>query len=237
MNKFKIKDIEETLKTRDWWAIIFVLWYAKYIIWFIANKTKFTPNSITTFGFCIAIFSALFFYKGYFFWGAVLFQLSFALDVVDGSLARLKNLQSTIGEFYDVATDWIKPGINILALAIASDHLLFFTIILIISYIAGGLGRVYQVLSLRESLDEKEMKISSVVLQTTSSNLVKHILKGYIDFMIRHKLIKTPGMVEFEGMILFLFPLTGNLLFVYIALLIRLLNLLMIILASYKRFS
>lgn len=73
----------------------------------IASKlvsTSITPNQITFLSFIVILISAFFFVLGkhiYVILGALLFLLSHILDGVDGSLARLKGMSSTYGDFLD----------------------------------------------------------------------------------------------------------------------------------------
>jgi len=85
--------------------------------WFTRRIINFpiTPNQVTYFHFTLGLIAAWLFWQGAY-WqcvlGAVLFQLSVALDCSDGEVARLKFQFSKFGSWLDVITD------NIVTLAV-----------------------------------------------------------------------------------------------------------------------
>ncbi|MFH1593041.1 MAG: CDP-alcohol phosphatidyltransferase family protein [Candidatus Woesearchaeota archaeon] len=84
-------------------------------------KTRITPNQVTILKFLLTIPAAYLFYlSGHLnlILGAAILLISFILDYADGSLARLRKTQSTMGYWIDHATDEV------------SKFLLFFAITL-----------------------------------------------------------------------------------------------------------
>ncbi len=68
-------------------------------------KTPITPNMVTIFGFSLTIPAFILLIQGNYVYsiiGAVLGLVSFYLDYVDGSLARIKNMGSIYGQFLDM---------------------------------------------------------------------------------------------------------------------------------------
>ena len=110
------KSIENVYKDRNWWDLLWNLKVAKYITYYVANYTKLTPNQITLISLIIAIFSGFAFYHSYFIIGAILFQLSYIFDIVDGALARVTNQNSKYGAFLDVFTDWFKAPLLVVVI-------------------------------------------------------------------------------------------------------------------------
>jgi len=76
-----------------------------FVTYLLANYTEVSPNTITALSFIISVFSGLFFLMGNFIAGAILWQISFFCDFIDGTLARLNNKVSSYGAFFDVVTD------------------------------------------------------------------------------------------------------------------------------------
>lgn len=71
-------------------------------------KTKITPNQVTFISFLIALIAGFLFSKGtylYLVLGAILVELSFTLDCVDGQLARFRNMCSSFGAWFDGILD------------------------------------------------------------------------------------------------------------------------------------
>ena len=78
-----------------------------YLLLLPIKKTSISPNQITVFKLVLSVVGAfcLFFYS--LLWGGVLLLLSNILDHVDGQLARVKGLSSTLGKALDDASDYI----------------------------------------------------------------------------------------------------------------------------------
>ena len=71
-------------------------------------RTSISPNSITLIALSTGLLSAAIFLHGTYTAGilaALLFQLSSILDCCDGEVARIKNLESSFGDFFDVFAD------------------------------------------------------------------------------------------------------------------------------------
>ena len=70
--------------------------------------TSITPNQITSLSLFCGLTAACFFSRGSRQWlmaGALFWQLSFILDNCDGAIARIKNLSSVSGMWYDFVAD------------------------------------------------------------------------------------------------------------------------------------
>jgi phosphatidylglycerophosphate synthase len=86
--------------------------------WFL--KTSLTPNQITLISFAVGLASGLFFWAGGYIHGiigALLFQFSAVLDCCDGEVARIKSMQSRLGQWLDIVCDNIVHGVLFLAMA------------------------------------------------------------------------------------------------------------------------
>ena len=122
-NNFNLNDAERVLtKPKGWWAAIALLFWAKRIALFIVNRTRFTANHVTYFAFAVCLASALAFYKGthtFLIVGAVLFELNYLLDCVDGTVARLKNESSPEGSVIDASLDLWRIPICVIGLTFA----------------------------------------------------------------------------------------------------------------------
>lgn len=78
-----------------------------------------TPNQLTTLSLLSGIIAAVCLASeryGVRVGGALLFVLSYILDNCDGDIARLKNLSSRFGEFYDTFCDWLIHAVLFTAL-------------------------------------------------------------------------------------------------------------------------
>jgi len=91
----------------------------------IFARTPATPNQITVLSLLISIVSATFFFLGgrtNLFLGAIVWQISFIFDGVDGMLARKTNQTSEFGAKLDNRLDKAKKIINLIALMYSLRH-------------------------------------------------------------------------------------------------------------------
>lgn len=75
-----------------------------------------TPNQVTILSFVVGLVSSLYFFLGYAITGALLIQLSSILDGCDGEIARLKHMQSKLGDFLDAILDRYADGFILLGI-------------------------------------------------------------------------------------------------------------------------
>jgi len=106
------------LKPADAWWVVFVIDpIAVRVLWLLVRlPIRATPNVVTTGSLVVGLVSALSFWQGRYGWGALLFQLSFLLDCIDGKLGRLTDQSSRWGAFYDAFVNNIVFGANVLGL-------------------------------------------------------------------------------------------------------------------------
>ncbi len=184
----------------------------------IAKYTNIKPNTITFFGFFLFLLSLYFYFIKYTFLAILLFQLSFIMDIVDGNIARLKNLGSKLGAYIDIMFDWLKPGILYLFTWYITDNILLLFLI-IINYMAAADWRV------RESL------LASNKKQTSKININTKQKKPFI-FMIQKKILSKINSIEVEMIIATFYLYFLNDIFLYMALIIRLKDLILTVTKS-----
>ncbi len=93
------------------------------------------PNVITTMAFVVGLVCAFTIYRGYTIAAFVLLWVSGALDVLDGTVARLTNKSSKFGAYLDMIFDRMVEaaiilGFYLLAPQHALTYLLFFVVVL-----------------------------------------------------------------------------------------------------------
>ena len=104
--------LKDAIKKKDgWWASIFCGPIANIFLGFIAENKSITPNCVTTSSLFMCFIACAFISLGvqpFLIIGAVLVQLVFILDCLDGQLARYRNAGSNFGAWYDRVTDRVK---------------------------------------------------------------------------------------------------------------------------------
>ena len=84
-------------------------------------KTGITPNQVTFISFLAGAAAALLFARGEYVSGVlagILWQIAYLLDLVDGEIARFKNMESKIGAWLDVITDRLEEVLLIFGVTI-----------------------------------------------------------------------------------------------------------------------
>lgn len=173
----------------------------------LAKLSWITPNRITFAAGLLALASAGAFVAGQLAFAAVLFQLRFLVDCLDGRLARIRGTATVWGASFDLAVDVVGISLNYAALASylvstdAADPLL-------IAGIVTANGLHLWTLAHRKSLpggaqhDWLETGNRQAELGERAS------LSGrYVAMMARHGMVPTPYAVEMEALALTLLPL------------------------------
>lgn len=109
VDKFRLK---AAIKKNDgWWASIFSGPLANYLLRFIADIGFITPNHVTLFALFLGVCAAVCFVFATplsMIVGAILVQLSFIVDCMDGQLARYRQQFSALGAWLDRIADRVK---------------------------------------------------------------------------------------------------------------------------------
>lgn len=98
---------------------------ANAILHMVADWKFITPNRLTMMSLFLTYVTALcisFGAKDWLLIAAVLLQVAYVLDCMDGQLARYRGLSSSFGSFLDKWSDFIKFPMIILALTVESSH-------------------------------------------------------------------------------------------------------------------
>jgi len=115
---------------------------------FLAKYTKVTPNQVTLVVFLLSFLNAYLFYLGdyiYLILGGILLGVRFLFDYVDGSLARIKNMGSMLGYWYDHHGDEAGKVILFLGITLGvfkqtqDSNVLIFGFLLTSAYLLGSL--------------------------------------------------------------------------------------------------
>ncbi len=118
--------LRSAIKTKDgWWASIFAGPLANRFLEPICDIAWISPNLITVTSLFVGVLAACCFAQGhysYLFAGALLVQLSFVVDCMDGQLARYRQQFSNLGAWLDRVSDRVKDFLYFFALAWGFFH-------------------------------------------------------------------------------------------------------------------
>jgi phosphatidylglycerophosphate synthase len=97
------------VKGRDcWWTVVVIDPIAAPLVRLVARFPRITPNVLTALSVAVAVGAAAMFAVGQLIAGAVLFQVSFLIDCMDGKLAHTRGLKSRYGSFIDAVGDGLR---------------------------------------------------------------------------------------------------------------------------------
>jgi phosphatidylglycerophosphate synthase len=102
-----------------WWTAFVIDPVAAPLAFALRDRPIVTPNRISAVSALVAVASAACFAAGALEGGALLFQLSFLLDCMDGKLAGLQGRTDPLGRMADVASDAVRVAFCSTGLAIA----------------------------------------------------------------------------------------------------------------------
>lgn len=103
------------------------------------HKFGITPNMITTMSTICGFSSAYLIYKHQFLLSAGLFMFAYIFDCLDGYVARMYNMVTKFGDYYDHVTDMLKFIAYSIALAVVNLKLflMFVPIIIYLLFLCG----------------------------------------------------------------------------------------------------
>lgn len=175
----------------SWWTVLAVDPIAVRIVPFLARRAPVTPSRVTLVAHLLGIVSAVLFARGQLVAGALVFQVRFLCDCVDGKLARITGQSTLFGRDLDAWGDRILVMVNLGALGWTVDPLA--TLIIVGAYPVS-----FHLLEVRDQvLREAGRRPQHVRMRD----------EGYGAFMARHRLYPMPSPIEAEHLALFAAPL------------------------------
>lgn len=127
MAHVSMERVRQTYKQRDsWWTVLLVDPVAGRLVQIAVGRAWLTPTRLTVASFIIGMTAAVAFgyaTPGWLVVGAVLYYLSFAVDCVDGKIARLRGQRSVVGSWLDFLLDRVRVFVCTVALFSGLYHL------------------------------------------------------------------------------------------------------------------
>lgn len=93
------------------------------------NKINITPNIITTFSLLFTLMSVNYLYNSEKYLAAFFWFLGYYFDCLDGGMARMYNMETKFGDWYDHITDWIGGILLLCVLYLKQEYLQLFIVI------------------------------------------------------------------------------------------------------------
>jgi phosphatidylglycerophosphate synthase len=204
---FRLKQVNEKLVLRSWWASFGVLPLANRIVVLACNYTELTPNQITFLSSIFRLASALCFLTGSR-WGlvagAICYYLAYVIDCVDGPVARLKGKTSTFGRYFDHLSD-LAGDFLILAALGYGQGLLFTPMVLAMLFMHIAESYISYLANLTLDTRKGEADISESFTEGGPLGW----FWGYRRFFFSRNFKSFLSFPDYEALTLLFFPLIG----------------------------
>lgn len=192
-------DRQRAVKPIDcWWTVAAIDPVAVRVLPLLVRRRAITPNRITAVAFVVGGVSVGLFAAGHLVAGALLYELRFFLDCLDGKLARVRQTSSPFGAAFDRLADSITVPAAYAAIGwtLAQRHAWSHTWVLAVALMAA------MVMVCELSLEAAKATAHHVEASTPDASA-----RGFAAWMRRHRLTLRPWTVEAETLGLFLGPL------------------------------
>ena len=204
MTQFSYADVVAATSPSSNWSKFGVHPVADRLLWFLANYAPIHPNALTI-GASVLGFAAAFCYlQGDavgMIAGAALFYSSFAIDTIDGALARLTNQRSATGAWLDTMTDFLRSMTVAPAFAVGVYRQVHDVLALYLGFAVMGVGLWYYY---QAEISEKLTAQRPAQMAATSN-------APFMQRMRRLGIVPSPfGLADYEAVYLVIFPLLGR---------------------------
>jgi phosphatidylglycerophosphate synthase len=115
-----LKQVRSKQALLSWWLALSVIPVSSRIVLLICNRTRLSPNLITTCSVLFRLATASVFLQGealFYVVGSVLFYFAAVCDAMDGPVARLTGKTSEFGRYFDHISDLVGDFLILAALA------------------------------------------------------------------------------------------------------------------------
>ncbi|PCI37616.1 MAG: hypothetical protein COB53_05915 [Elusimicrobia bacterium] len=120
------KLLEATYQPREeWWSRVFASPVAHWLLCLVADWKTITPNRLTVASFLLVLIVAALILTGSpaeIRLAAILLQVAYIFDCMDGQLARYRKQTSDLGAFLDKSLDFLKIAFLVFALSMEAFH-------------------------------------------------------------------------------------------------------------------
>jgi hypothetical protein len=212
MIRYTLEEVKKARRITSWWIVLLDP-FASRVGWCIANFTNLRPNTITILGGTIAFTSAVLMFNNYLIIGAILFEIFYIFDMVDGRIARLKDLSSKGGKCLDYLMDRVVIFSLTLALVLNSLNTPPFTGIVFLGFIFAFL-EIFNILAsntINQTFDIKSDLLSSEDAgRITKTSILLKKYRSIKEYMDRFRLPVLPSGIEAIHIAFFIGPITGE---------------------------
>ncbi len=204
MPRFSYTDVVARTTPASNWSKFAVHPFADRLLWILANYAPVHPNVLTTVSMLLVIGAAFRYQQGDsagMTSGAIIFYIAFAIDSIDGALARLLQKSSLLGALLDSLADFFRSIILPPALAAGAFRQTDDVRALFLGFAVLGVGLWYLYLA----------EVSQKLIGERPHRLAQRSLEKHAWFT-RLGLVPSPFglIVDYEATYLIVFPILGR---------------------------
>jgi phosphatidylglycerophosphate synthase len=178
-----------------WWTVLVVDPVALRVLPHLVDRRRITPDGLSLASLVLALAAGVGFRGGWWVAGAVLFELHFVLDCLDGKLARVRGTQNPRGGFVDLACDLVGTSWCFATLGVASfagtEHATL-ALLAAVTYVAYTWSTVHRSRAGGRASDR----------QRAGGPIAR--------FLAARRMVPMPYGVDLENAVLFVLPLLGR---------------------------
>lgn len=169
----------------------------------LIKDSRFTPNQVTVFAYLLAVLACVCFALGNricFFAGALLFELFYVFDAVDGQLARYKKLSSMTGAWFDFIGNYIVHPFMFLCIGFGAYRFTYNSAAIVFGACAGiSTAILYALSDTKASVFLKNINAlknniqkpdNEVLCSKNGKNIIKYIFSAF------HRLCTHPPVMN-----------------------------------------
>jgi phosphatidylglycerophosphate synthase len=105
--------VAELHKVDAWWTVLAIDPFAVRLVRLVSPVAWITPMRLTAVAHLLGVVTAVLFATGQIVLGAVLYEIRFVIDCMDGKLARRRRTTSAVGAYLDFVGDYLVTGLNL----------------------------------------------------------------------------------------------------------------------------
>jgi len=181
-----------------WWTVLAVDPLAVPLVRLVAPWTWVTPMRLTVAAHLLGLVTAVLFALGHPVWAAVLYEVRFVIDCMDGKLARRRRTTSAVGAHLDFVGDYVMTTLNLtgVGLWLAWAH------------------ATSPALALAPAIAfalHMAVRLSTEMQEGTMWRASEAMPGRYVRWMAAHRLVPAPSRIDVEHGFLFVVPLLAAL--------------------------
>lgn len=178
-----------------WWTVLAIDPFAIRLVRLVRPMSWVTPMRLTLTAHALGVLTAVLFATGHLLAAAVLYEVRFLLDCMDGKLARSRGTTSAVGGFLDFVGDYLVTAVNLAGIGLWLHW-------------EAGSSAALAVAPPAMFLAHIAVRLSSEA-QGTMRRVSDSMPGRYASWMSKRRLAPAPARIDIEHAVLFVLPVAA----------------------------